>query len=59
MKPRTGLFLLIASLFYPLGLLIISQTILSLQMYIVFSTVYIYLVGWSAVNLEQELLETK
>ena len=59
MKPRTGLFLLIASLFYPLGLLVISQTILSLQMYVIFSTFYIYLVGWSTANLEQELLETE
>ena len=55
MKPRTSLFLLLAVLLYPLGLLIVTQTIISLQMYIILSTFYIYIVGWAAVELEKEL----
>jgi len=55
MKPRTSLFLLIASLLYPLGLGINTQAIISLQMYIIFASFYIFLVGWLAVELEKEL----
>jgi type III secretory pathway component EscR len=54
MTARTSLYLLIASILYPLGLLIISQTVISLQMYIIFASFYIYIVGWSTIALEKE-----
>jgi hypothetical protein len=55
MNSRTSLFLLYASILYPLGLLIVSQTIISLQTYIILTPFYMYIVGWSAVKLEKKL----
>jgi len=55
MNPRTSLFLLLASLLYPIGLLFVTQTIIGLQIYIVLTPFYVYIVGWSAVELEKEI----
>ena len=57
MNARTSLFLLLASLLYPLGLLFVTQTIVSLQIYIILTAFYVYLVGWSAVELEKEMVK--
>lgn len=50
-------FLILASILYPLGLLFIPMTITALQVYIVITPLYIYVVAWSAIELNQELLE--
>ena len=55
MNPRTSLFLLLASLLYPIGLLFVTQTIIDLQIYIVLTLFYVYIVGWAAVELEKEI----
>ena len=55
MNPRTTLFLLLASILYPIGMLIVSQIVISLQLYIVCGALYVYIVGWSAIELEKEL----
>ena len=57
MNARTSLFLLLASLLYPMGLLFVTQTIVSLQIYIILTVFYVYLVGWSAVELEKEMVK--
>lgn len=54
MNARTSIFLLLACMLYPFILVFTNQTVVSLQMSIILTPLYIYIVGWSAVELEKE-----
>ena len=50
-------FLILASLIYPLGLLFGPLTVSYLVGYVALSSIYIYVVGLCAIKLNQEMLK--
>ncbi len=57
MNRRTIAFLLLCAILYPLGLCFIQVNITSLEIYVILTCFYIYIVGWCSVELEKELEE--